>query len=101
MSQNRIRAAVVAGALLFFVVMSNSPVEAFGIGPLGEGNLKGTVSDFAENVSGEAYVNTILDSSDGFDIDDEASESLVSESDNMVSDFAKELTYSKFLTMQV
>ena len=99
MSQNRTRAAVVAGALLFFVV--NSPVEAFGIGPLGKGNLKGAVSDFAENVSGEAYVNTILDSSDGFDIDDEASESLVSESDNMVSDFAKELTYSKFLTMQV
>ena len=76
-------------------------MEAFGIGPLGEGNLKGTVSDFAENVNGEAYLNTILDSSDGFDIDDEASESLVSESDNMVSDFAKELTYSKFLTMQV
>jgi hypothetical protein len=87
-------------ALVALIFLMTTTSEGFGLGPLGKGNLKGTVSDFAENVSGEAYLNTFMDTDSVFNINDEESESLVSEKD-MVSDFAKELTYSKFLTMQV
>jgi hypothetical protein len=84
--------------LLLVLASLSSFSEGFGIGPIRQGFLGSTVSDFAESVNGEVHLETIMEELN-------QTESNVSiekeETISPVARMAPPLTYRKFLTMQV
>lgn len=84
--------------LLLVLASLSSFSEGFGIGPIRQGFLGSTVSDFAESVNGEVHLETIMEELN-------QTESNVSiekeETISPVARMAPALTYRKFLTMQV
>ena len=85
--------------LLVLVFLLIRPSEGFLVAPSIRHSPKvllRSISEFAEAVNGETYLETVLDDALNYT----ESDILVSRKE-MVSPFAPPLTYSKFLTMQV